>query len=105
MFANNVQMVVDFYKNDIRCVCTHVWNSCSFTLDPFCAMNGDLSLAIIFTVTVYGVCETGFEGILVAEIAIYAHFLENSCNNSQLYEKICKVQLKHLILSSLHVYS
>jgi hypothetical protein len=93
MFANSVQMLVDFYKNGIRCVCTHVWSSCSFILDPFCAMNGDLLLAITFTVNVYGVCETGFEGTLIAEIAIYAHFLENSCTNSQMYTKICKFQL------------
>ena len=104
MFANNVQMVVDFYKNGIGCVCTHVWRSCCFTLDPFCAMNGDLSLAITFTVSVYRVRGTGYEGTLVAEIAIYAHFLENSCTYSKLLAKICKFQLKLLILSSLCVY-
>ena len=75
-----------------------------FTLDPFCAMNGDLSLAIIFTINIYGVRKTSFEDTLVAEIAIYAHFLENSCSNSQLHAKICKFQLKHLILSSLCKY-
>lgn len=104
MFANDVQMVVDFYKNGIRCVCTHVWKPCCFALDPFHAMNGDLSLAITFTVSVYRVRATGYEGTLVAEITIYAHFLENSCTNSQLHAKICKFQLKLLLLSSLCVY-
>jgi hypothetical protein len=56
-------------------------------------MNGDLLLAFTFTVSVYGVCENVFEGTIIAEIAIYALFLGNSCTNSQLYTKICKFQL------------